>query len=499
MSGAVTISGKWRIKPSSKLPVFFRFMNNACFMPKYLKKVGIKNTIPNRVFVKHMVYWPTDAYNRFEKEIINHLKKDDHWYEKYCRIELKASIALYKIGIKYKKNDWSKKTNQEIAKIINDLIEKYREIGGPWYVQYPLDEFFEKSIEKSLEKIISKDDQDFRKIVLIFSNSEKMTEVAEERWQITKILKKFIKNSENFKNFSESAKKIINKHLEKFAYINRGLGAGKPYNFFDITERLREIEKQITDGKSIDKMIYESSEEKAKKDYLWALNKIKPKADFKKVIKQARWHSYLRNIRVESFFNADYGASFIYAEVAKRANFNNDWIMEVSIPEMMDFLINNKSLPNDREIKMRLDDYAMIVKNGQTTLITDRKRINKIAKEYKISVKQTEVIHGKVACLGGIIRGRAKICLDIKDIGKINRGDIMVAQFTTPDFVPAMEKAAAIVADQGGLSSHAAIVSRELGVPCVMATKNGTRIIRDNDLVEVDATKGIVKIIERAK
>ena len=66
-------------------------------------------------------------------------------------------------------------------------------------------------------------------------------------------------------------------------------------------------------------------------------------------------------------------------------------------------------------------------------------------------------------------------------------------------FVPAMEKAAAIIADQGGLSSHAAIVSRELGVPCVIATENGTRIIKDNDLLQLDASKGIIKILKRAK
>ena len=60
-----------------------------------------------------------------------------------------------------------------------------------------------------------------------------------------------------------------------------------------------------------------------------------------------------------------------------------------------------------------------------------------------------------------------------------------------------MEKAAAIVTDQGGLSSHAAIVSRELGVPCVIATKEGTRLIKNGDLLEVDAKSGIVKIIER--
>ncbi len=84
-----------------------------------------------------------------------------------------------------------------------------------------------------------------------------------------------------------------------------------------------------------------------------------------------------------------------------------------------------------------------------------------------------------------------------KEIGKVKKGDILVAQFTTPDFVPAMEKAAAIIADQGGVSSHAAIVSRELGVPCVIDTKNATRVIKDNDLIEVNAKTGLVKVLKR--
>ena len=69
-------------------------------------------------------------------------------------------------------------------------------------------------------------------------------------------------------------------------------------------------------------------------------------------------------------------------------------------------------------------------------------------------------------------------------------------EMTTPDFVPAMKKAAAIVTEQGGITSHAAIVSRELGVPCVIGTKIATRVLKDGDLVEVDANKGIVRKVE---
>lgn len=71
--------------------------------------------------------------------------------------------------------------------------------------------------------------------------------------------------------------------------------------------------------------------------------------------------------------------------------------------------------------------------------------------------------------------------------------DILVSFATNPNLMPAIRKAAAIVTDEGGLTCHAAIVSRELGIPCVVGTKIVTQILKDGDKVEVDARKGIVK------
>lgn len=491
-------SGKWRIKPSGKLPIFLRFMINSSFTPENAAKADIRTIMTNRTYLNHMMYWPADEYNPFEAEIVDHLKKDDGWFEGYCKKELKRSEHLYKQGLKLKRIDWTKKKNEEMREILEKLLQEYRELACPWYVQYPLDEYFEDTIESKLSEYIKADDKNFRRYVLIFTDPKEMTEVAEERWKLTRLAKEFFAKGDNLDSLSKEAKEKIEKHLEKFAYISRGLATSKPYVFLDIVNRLGEMKKQIEEGKNIDDLIYEASEEKVENDYKWAIGVIKPKADFKKIINKARLHSYLRNRRVEAFFNADYGASFMYAEIARRANFNPDWIMNVSVPEMFGAL-GGKTLPNSEEMQQRFKDYAMVVRNAVTTLVTDPKEIKKLEQEYSVDVVNTEEIRGKMACLGGIIRGRAKICLDKSEIGKVERGDILIAQFTTPDFVPAMEKAAAIVADQGGLSSHAAIVSRELGVPCVIATKNGTRIIHDGDLLEVDAQKGIVKIIERAK
>jgi pyruvate,water dikinase len=76
-----------------------------------------------------------------------------------------------------------------------------------------------------------------------------------------------------------------------------------------------------------------------------------------------------------------------------------------------------------------------------------------------------------------------------------NYGDILVTIMTSPDFVVVMKKAAAIITDEGGLTSHAAIISRELEKPCIVGTRSASRILKDGDLVEVDANLGVVRKI----
>jgi len=82
-------------------------------------------------------------------------------------------------------------------------------------------------------------------------------------------------------------------------------------------------------------------------------------------------------------------------------------------------------------------------------------------------------------------------------MNKMKKGDVLIAIATNPDIVPAMKKASAIVTDQGGVTSHAAIVAREMETPCLIGTKIATLVFKDNDLVEVDASKGIVRKIKK--
>src|SRR3989338_10511474 len=98
-----------------------------------------------------------------------------------------------------------------------------------------------------------------------------------------------------------------------------------------------------------------------------------------------------------------------------------------------------------------------------------------------------------VVSSGKKVQGKAKIILSPKDFSKMQKNDVLVCPMTAPDYIVAMRKAVAIVTDEGGMTCHAAIVARELGIPCIVATKIATKLLKDNDLVEIDAETGIVK------
>lgn len=99
----------------------------------------------------------------------------------------------------------------------------------------------------------------------------------------------------------------------------------------------------------------------------------------------------------------------------------------------------------------------------------------------------------------GKITGEVRVGLEPKIVnGTIRQGEILVTGQTSPDFLPAMKKAGAVITDEGGITSHAAIVSRELGIPCIIGTKAATQLLSTGDVVEVNANHGTIKVLKRA-
>lgn len=122
------------------------------------------------------------------------------------------------------------------------------------------------------------------------------------------------------------------------------------------------------------------------------------------------------------------------------------------------------------------------------------KRAQEIYETVFAKKETTNEIKGMCASPGKAV-GTVKIIKKTHDMANMKQGDVLVASMTRPEMVPALKKAAAIVTDEGGITSHAAIVSREMGIPCIIGTKNATQVLKDGNRVEVDATKGVVRIL----
>lgn len=140
--------------------------------------------------------------------------------------------------------------------------------------------------------------------------------------------------------------------------------------------------------------------------------------------------------------------------------------------------------PQDMEWAIEGDDIMIVQARAVTTF---KKPEEKGIKE----VEAKTLAKGETAS-PGVASGTVKVVHDIKELNKVEKGDVLVTKMTTPDMVPAMQKAAAIVTNEGGLTCHAAIVSREMGIPCIVGAGNATEVLKEGEEVTVHATHGMV-------
>jgi len=143
--------------------------------------------------------------------------------------------------------------------------------------------------------------------------------------------------------------------------------------------------------------------------------------------------------------------------------------------------------PQDTEWAIENNEVYMVQSRPITTLGE-----NKEGKMEEQDISKADVILKGASASVGMAGGPVKIIHSPSDIDQILEGDVLVTEMTTPDYVPAMKRAAAIVTDEGGRTCHAAIVSRELGIPCVVGTKTATQTLKNVDYVTVDGKIGVV-------
>jgi pyruvate,water dikinase len=163
----------------------------------------------------------------------------------------------------------------------------------------------------------------------------------------------------------------------------------------------------------------------------------------------------------------------------------------VELAKLADKLQKHYYFPQDSEWAKEGNKIYLVQTRPVTTVKSQAEMAKLTAKDEKITFSEAPVLTGRPAS-PGIGTGVVKILKSPKEIDKIKPEDVLVTKMTSPDFVPAMKKASAIVTDEGGPTSHAAIVSRELGVPCVVGTIEATKKLREGNIVTVNGTTGEV-------
>lgn len=192
-----------------------------------------------------------------------------------------------------------------------------------------------------------------------------------------------------------------------------------------------------------------------------------------------------------TYWNAEISHRLL-KQISLKTNYSLDELKYLTVDEVKNLLINPI---NKTELKNRLNKCVFVWLNNEFECLT-KSEVNKIKNIMfkKETNKEIKYLTGLSASLGKV-RGRVKVCRSATEVGKVEKNDILVAIMTRPDYIVGMKKASAIITNEGGITCHAAIVSRELGIPCIIGTKIATEVLKDNDLVEVDADKGIVTIL----
>ncbi len=300
------------------------------------------------------------------------------------------------------------------------------------------------------------------------------------------------------------ANDLISSYVDKFYWIKTSWTGGKYLTKSDLVEDIKRI---LTNDEKLN-YIEEDRFRDKEKQKIKLLKDLKLGKDLLDFLEITSVTTYWQDIRKIKVLKGVLALQRFISEIAERKGVKEQNLKYLVAEELL--LLENigKAGKDDAEkldkmLEERRKASAYIFLNEEMIILTG-KEYKKFFDEMKkdngkdkdmASVKE---INGMCASPGKAI-GKVRICLKPHHISKINEGDILVTSMTRPEFVPAMKKAAAIVTDEGGLTCHAAIVSRELGKPCVIGTKTATKMLKDGQMVEVNANHGVVRIIDKEK
>ena len=466
----------------------------------------------------HMKYYgDVDKFNEIGEFLLQKVKDDKQFYNLVEKNILETGNNLIKFCDDLKNLNLKKLSNEELLNLYTEYAKKLKLVRAWGWVPplmdgvevYFLSDYIQETFTEFLKNSEFKSKS--AEFYSILSSSEKKSEVQTEEIERLKLAQEIEKTSAKLSELlredsSEFSKEIersypeilekIDLHAKKFewlpyAYIGPGMNQKDVINLLhDSLNQKETIEKQINN-------IISHYEElpKQKKEIT---EKIKLSDELKYLFDVSAFFMHLKDLRKGIYQKSYVAMDPTIEEISNRINLSLEETKYLISNEIAEALLQNKDFS---EIAAKRTKYCvMVVENGVTSVFIEEKAKQIIEKEISEEVIKTDVdeIKGMTA-YSGQVEGIVKIVAVVADISKIKEGEILVSPATNPDLVVAMKKAAAFVTDMGGITSHAAIVSREMKKPCIVGTKIATKVLHDGDIVNVDANTGIVKIIERKK
>lgn len=436
--------------------------------------------------------------------------------EKYLNEAADNCDKLLNLSRKIHSSRLSDYNNRQLAEIYDRYFEYFSKLFGYYNLSRP---DYLKNVETKIKKNLIKREKDLNIQSHIFSTLTLPTaDNLLNKYDIDQL------------NFSLAIKKIMKDRKIQIQNLERFISSNKT-----LTQKLRQIVKKycwLTTHeenppldkhyflKKIKKLLKLSDQKISRELQRLKLKNVARLEAKKKLIKKYKFEKGLVNLcnsvadlaelrwKIRFWWTeSSYYSRKMFAEIDKRIGYNapiseglwhSDYLLT---KEVLLFLNQEKSFRLDAPLE-RFKHSMLLMHNKRIDLLVGNKA-NIMEKKFvkQQNIKNIKEILGVVANKG-IARGMVWIISpsdrnQLVKADKMRNNDILVAAMTRPQLMEAMSKAAAIVTDEGGITCHAAVVSRELGIPCIVGTHVATKVLKDGDLIEVDANQGLVKLLRR--
>ncbi len=273
----------------------------------------------------------------------------------------------------------------------------------------------------------------------------------------------------------------IEDHVKKYEWFLSRYGSNVPYTLKDAEKKIRELDK----NKYL--IEYKETKEKVTK----AINEAKSIIGEQKafLVDGMQFIVFYRTHRTDVMNRTSYMYIPTLTKMAESFGITYEDILFCTEAEVLSNKIPDIAILNERK-----KGHMIAVIDDVPTCIVGEEFV-RIKKEFEAESEGSKEIKGSIA-FKGKVTGKVKVIHSQSDLALVTEGDIIVAAMTTPEMVPFMKLSIGFITDEGGITCHAAIVAREMKKPCIIGTKIATQVLKDGMMVEVDAEKGIVKILK---